>query len=81
MTYPVDTSAWYNGDAPAQWVMAQAAGRGNLADASADYIPGVIHFANDVRGVFECGAGPPDAALLGASVCSPAANAKEYAVR
>ena len=64
MTYPVDTSAWYNGDAPAQWVMAQAAGRGNLADASADYIPGVIHFANGVRGV-----------------CSPAANAKEYAVR
>jgi len=38
---------WYNAEAPAQWVMAQAAGRGKLADLhpSPDYIGGFIQFA------------------------------------
>ena len=38
---------------PAEWVMAQAAGRGKLADIhpSPDYIAGFIQFANGVHGV------------------------------
>ena len=42
--------------------MAQAAGRGKLADIhpSPDYIAGVVQFANGVRGDLECGAGAPD---------------------
>jgi len=53
---------WYNGEAEAQWVMGQAAGRGKLADvhSSPDYIAGFIHFANGVRGIVEAGAGAPD---------------------
>jgi predicted dehydrogenase len=58
----IDYMRWYNGGADAQWVMAQAAGRGKLSDlhASPDYIAGFIQFANGVRGVLECGAGAPD---------------------
>ena len=53
---------WYNGEAEAEWVMAQAAGRGKLSDLhpSPDYMAGFIHFANGVHGVIECGAGAPD---------------------
>jgi hypothetical protein len=42
--------------------MGQAAGRGKLDDlhASPDYIAGVAHFRNGVRGVYDCGAGAPD---------------------
>jgi predicted dehydrogenase len=62
LSHLVDYMRWYNGEAEAEWVMAQAAGRGKLADAhpSPDYIGGFIQFANGVRGVVECGAGAPD---------------------
>ncbi|MFB3825936.1 MAG: Gfo/Idh/MocA family protein [Bryobacteraceae bacterium] len=62
LSHLVDYMRWYNGGAEAEWVMAQAAGRGKLADAhpSPDYIAGFIQFANGVRGVVECGAGAPD---------------------
>jgi predicted dehydrogenase len=62
ISHLIDYMRWYNGGADAEWVMAQAAGRGKLADAhpSPDYIGGFIQFANGVRGVVECGAGAPD---------------------
>lgn len=62
LSHLIDYMRWYNGGAEAEWVMAQAAGRGKLADAhpSPDYIAGFIQFANGVRGVVECGAGAPD---------------------
>jgi len=62
ISHLVDYARWYNGDAEADWVMAQAAGRGKLTDIhpSPDYIAGFIHFANGVHGVIECGAGAPD---------------------
>jgi predicted dehydrogenase len=61
-THLVEYMRWYNGYAPAEWVMAQAAGRGKLTDKhpSPDYIAGFIQFANGVRGIIECGAGAPD---------------------
>ena len=62
LSHLIDYMRWYNAEAPAQWVMAQAAGRGKLADLhpSPDYIGGFIQFANGVRGIVECGAGAPD---------------------
>ena len=62
MTHLIDYMRWYNDNADAQWVMAQAAGRGKLADihTSPDYIAGFIQFANGVRGIIETGAGAPD---------------------
>jgi predicted dehydrogenase len=62
VTHLVDLVRWYNGDAEAEWVMAQAAGRGKLADnhPSPDFIAGIIQFSNGVRGSIECGAGAPD---------------------
>ncbi len=62
LSHLVDYMRWFNGEAEAEWVMAQAAGRGKLSDAhpSPDYIAGFIHFANGVRGIVECGAGAPD---------------------
>ena len=62
ISHLIDYMRWYNGEAEAEWVMAQASGRGKLADAhpSPDYIGGFIHFANGVRGIVECGAGAPD---------------------
>jgi predicted dehydrogenase len=62
ISHLVDYARWYNGDAEAEWVIAQAAGRGKLTDIhpSPDYIAGFIHFANGVHGVIECGAGAPD---------------------
>jgi predicted dehydrogenase len=62
LSHLVDYMRWYNGEAEAEWAMAQAAGRGKLTDAhpSPDYIAGFIHFSNGVRGVVECGAGAPD---------------------
>lgn len=61
-THMVDLMRWYNGNAEAEWVMAQAAGRGKLGDIhpSPDYLAGVIQFANGVRGYVETGAGAPD---------------------
>ena len=62
LSHLVDYMRWYNGEAEAEWVMGQAAGRGKLSDAhpSPDYIAGFIQFANGIRGVVECGAGAPD---------------------
>ena len=62
LSHLIDYLCWFNGNVDAEWVMAQAAGRGKLADAhpSPDYIAGFIHFANGVRGIVECGAGAPD---------------------
>jgi predicted dehydrogenase len=61
-THLIEYMRWYNGYAPAEWVMAQAAGRGKLSDnhPSPDYIGGFIQFENGVRGIVECGAGAPD---------------------
>jgi predicted dehydrogenase len=61
-THLIDYMRWYNGNAEAEWVMGQAAGRGKLSDAhpSPDYVAGVIQFANGVRGWVESGAGAPD---------------------
>lgn len=62
LSHLIDYMRWYNGEAEAEWVIAQAAGRSKLDDAhpSPDYIAGFIHFANGVHGVVECGAGAPD---------------------
>ena len=62
MTHMIDYCRWFNGNADAAWVAAQAAGRGKLDDAhpSPDYLAGTIHFANGVRGIVETGAGAPD---------------------
>ncbi len=62
LSHLIDYLRWYAGEPEAEWVMAQAAGRGKLSDAhpSPDYIAGFIHFANGVRGIVECGAGAPD---------------------
>lgn len=62
MTHLIDYIRWFNDNADAEWVMAQASGRGKLSDihASPDYIAGFIHFANGVRGIVESGAGAPD---------------------
>ncbi|MGO9402049.1 MAG: Gfo/Idh/MocA family protein [Terriglobales bacterium] len=67
ISHLIDYMRWFNegshnGESPAQWVMAQAAGRGKLTDLhpSPDYIAGFIQFANGVRGIVECGAGAPD---------------------
>jgi hypothetical protein len=49
--------------------MGQAAGRGKLADlhSSPDYVAGVVHFKNGVRGIYDCGAGAPDVPEVDAS--------------
>ncbi|HEY3915402.1 MAG TPA: Gfo/Idh/MocA family oxidoreductase [Verrucomicrobiae bacterium] len=62
MSHLIDYALWFNTGGSAQWVMAQAAGRGKLADShpSPDYIAGFIHFSNGVRGIIDCGAGAPD---------------------
>ena len=64
LSHLVDYTSWFNDYEPAEWVMGQAAGRGKLADAhtSPDYVAGVVHFRNGVRGVYDCGAGAPDVA-------------------
>jgi predicted dehydrogenase len=62
ITHLIDYMRGYTGNADVDWVMAQASGRGKLADnhPSPDYIAGVLHFTNGVRGWIECGAGAPD---------------------
>ena len=67
LSHLIDYTRWYNDNAPAEWVMAQAAGRAKLTDnhPSPDYIAGVVQFANGVRGIYECGAGAPDQPEVG----------------
>ncbi|HLY18854.1 MAG TPA: Gfo/Idh/MocA family oxidoreductase [Bryobacteraceae bacterium] len=62
LSHLIEYIRWFNDEAAAEWVMAQAAGRGKLTDLhpSPDYIGGFIQFSNGVRGVVECGAGAPD---------------------
>ncbi|HEY1206772.1 MAG: Gfo/Idh/MocA family oxidoreductase [Bryobacteraceae bacterium] len=62
LSHLIDYTRWFNSEAEAEWAMAQAAGRGKLADVhpSPDYIAGFIQFSNGVRGIVECGAGAPD---------------------
>ena len=62
LSHMIDYARWYTGEPEAQWVMAQAAGRGKFADnhPSPDYIAGVVQFADGIRGYFEAGAGAPD---------------------
>lgn len=62
VTHLIDYMRGYTGNADVDWVMAQAAGRGKLGDnhPSPDYLAGVLHFSNGVRGWIECGAGAPD---------------------
>jgi predicted dehydrogenase len=61
MTHLIDYIRWFNNNVDAQWVMAQAAGRGKFSDphASPDYVGGFVQFANGVRGILETGAGAP----------------------
>jgi predicted dehydrogenase len=61
-THMIDYMRWYLGEPEAQWVMAQAAGRGKLKDnhPSPDYLAGVIQFAGGAHGWLEVGAGAPD---------------------
>jgi len=62
LSHLVDYTSWFNEYEPAEWAMGQAAGRGKLTDvhASPDYVAGVVHFRNGVRGIYDCGAGAPD---------------------
>ncbi|MBN1864800.1 MAG: Gfo/Idh/MocA family oxidoreductase [Victivallales bacterium] len=62
MSHMVDYMRWFIGNPDAEWVMGQVSGKSKLADnhPSPDYIAGIIHFADGVRGVVECGAGAPD---------------------
>ena len=62
LSHLVEYTSWFNDYDPAEWAMAQAAGRGKLSDGhtSPDYVAGVVHFRNGVRGIFDCGAGAPD---------------------
>jgi predicted dehydrogenase len=67
LSHLIDYTSWFNGYAPAAWVMAQAAGRSKLTDnhPSPDYLGGFVQFANGVRGIYECGAGAPDQPEVG----------------
>ena len=62
MSHLIDYALWFNPAGKAEWVMAQASGRGKMTDIhpSPDYIAGFIHFSNGVRGIVDCGAGAPD---------------------
>lgn len=62
LSHLIDYTSWFNNYEPAEWVMAQAAGRGKLADlhSSPDYVAGVVQFSNGVRGFYDCGAGAND---------------------
>jgi predicted dehydrogenase len=67
VSHLIDYMRWYNNNAEAEWVMAQAAGDGKLGDnhPSPDYVAGFIQFANGVRGVLEVGAGAPNVPEVG----------------
>ena len=64
LSHLIDYTSWFNEYEPAEWVIGQAAGRGKLSDvhASPDYVAGMVHFRNGVRGIYDCGAGAPDVA-------------------
>ncbi len=62
MSHLVDYASWYNDYAEVEWVMGQASGTEKFGDVhvSPDYICAVMQYANQVRGLIECGAGAPD---------------------
>ncbi len=62
MTHLIEYMRWFNGNAEAEWVVGQAAGKEKFSDnhPSPDYIAGLIQFANGVRGIVESGDGAPD---------------------
>lgn len=62
LSHLIDYTCWFNNYEPADWAVAQAAGRGKLADlhTSPDYVAGMVHYRNGVRGIYDCGAGAPD---------------------
>lgn len=62
MSHMIDYMSWYNDYQPIEWVMGQAAGKNKMSDnhPSPDYIAGVVHYRNGVRGYVECGAGAQD---------------------
>jgi predicted dehydrogenase len=61
-THIADYIRWFNGDAEAEWAIAQARGKEKLTDnhPSPDYIGGFVQFANGVRGIIEVGDLAPD---------------------
>ena len=61
-THIADYIRWFNGDAEAEWAIAQARGSEKLTDnhPSPDYIGGFVQFANGVRGIIEVGDLAPD---------------------
>jgi predicted dehydrogenase len=69
LSHLIDYTCWFNDYQPAEWAMAQAAGRGKLADlhTSPDYVAGVVHYKHGVRGIYDCGAGAPDVPEVDAS--------------
>jgi predicted dehydrogenase len=69
LSHLIDYTCWFNGYVDPEWAMGQAAGRGKLADlhSSPDYVAGVVHFKNGVRGIYDCGAGAPDVPEVDAS--------------
>lgn len=69
LSHLIDYTCWFNNYEPAAWAMGQAAGRGKLADlhTSPDYVAGVVHYQNGVRGIYDCGAGAPDVPEVDAS--------------
>lgn len=56
-THFIDYMIWANGGSRAQWVVGHIHGKQKLADShpSPDYLFGQILFANNVRGIIECG--------------------------
>jgi predicted dehydrogenase len=62
MTHLVEYTSWFNGYADVDWVVGQAAGKEKFSDnhPSPDYICALVQYANNVRGIIECGAGAPD---------------------
>ena len=61
-THIADYIRWFNGDAEAEWAIAQSRGKEKLTDnhPSPDYIGGFVQFANGVRGIIEVGDLAPD---------------------
>lgn len=61
-THLADYLRFFNNEAEAKWVIAQAHGREKFTDnhPSPDYIGGFIQFANGVRGIIETGSLAPD---------------------
>jgi predicted dehydrogenase len=56
-THVMDYCRFFNGEADAEWAVAQATGTEKFADShpSPDFVLGEVQFANDVRGVLEIG--------------------------